>query len=191
MVYKQILGLMSHNRKNSERKETHRLIRKLDEHFEEAIMIVLLAGILLVMFSHVVMRVLFDAPLSFAEEACRYMFVWTAFISVGYAFKKGVVLVVDALYVKFTPKVKKGMDVVSLLLTLSLFTYLSYRSIYVLLDIAKSGQVSPALGIPMQYVYLAAPVGFTLGIFRYLQNIYKKRVANSPELHVTDSIKAR
>lgn len=151
------------------------MIKKLDEHFEEAIMIVLLAGILVVMFSHVIMRVVFNAPLSFAEEACRYMFVWTAFMSIGYAFKKGVVLIVDALYVKFTPPVKKVMDMVSFVLTLTLFGYLAYRSIFVLMDITKSGQVSPALGIPMQFVYLAAPVGFILGIFRYIQNLYAKR----------------
>lgn len=152
------------------------MVKNLDEHFEEAIMIVLLAGILVVMFSHVFMRVLFNAPLSFAEEACRYMFVWTAFISVGYAFKKGTVLVVDALYVKFSPPVKKFMDLVSFGLTLSLFFYFAYRSAYVLMDIAKSGQVSPALGIPMQFVYLAAPVGFSLGIFRYVQTLYKKKI---------------
>lgn len=151
------------------------MIKKLDEHFEEAIMIILLAGILVVMFSHVLMRVLFNAPLSFAEEACRYMFVWTAFMSVGYAFKKGTVLVVDALYVKFSPSVKKVMDLVSFVLTLTLFFYLAYRSAFVLMDITKSGQVSPALGIPMQFVYLAAPVGFSLGIFRYVQTLYKKK----------------
>jgi TRAP-type C4-dicarboxylate transport system permease small subunit len=151
------------------------LIKKIDERFEESVMVILLMAILVVMFSHVLMRVLFRAPLTWSEEACRYMFVWTAFMSVGYAFKKGCVLTVDALYAKFSAPVKKVMDVVALILTLGLFSLLAFRSLGVVSSIASSGQVSPALGIPMQFVYLAAPVGFTLGIFRYVQSLLKKR----------------
>ena len=36
----------------------------------------------------------------------------------------------------------------------------------------SSGQVSPAMGLPMQYVYAAPVVGMILTIIRLIQKIY-------------------
>jgi TRAP-type C4-dicarboxylate transport system permease small subunit len=148
--------------------------KKIDEHFEEYILSTLLMSIGIVMLIQVILRYVFKSPLSWAEEVCRYMFVWSAFMSIGYCFKKEKVLIVDALYVKFPKALKNIMDIISAILTLIFFSFLFIRSISIVQAIASSGQVSSALGIPMKYVYMAAPVGLGIGVLRYLQSIPNK-----------------
>ena len=140
-------------------------------------MILLLIGIGAIMLLQVILRYVFMAPLSWAEEVCRYLFVWSAFISIGYCFRLGKVLAVDALYSKFPLKIRGIIDILATLFTFGLFGFFFYRSIDIVGKIGRSGQVSSALELPMKYVYLAAPVGFGLGVFRYIQTTvlrYKK-----------------
>ena len=157
-------------------------LQKIDRHFEEAVMILLLIGIGVIMLLQVILRYVFVAPLSWAEEVCRYLFVWSAFMSIGYCFKLGKVLSVDALYSKFPGRIRTFIDILATLLTFGLFGFFFYRSIHIVSAIGRSGQVSSALELPMKYVYLAAPVGFGLGVLRYIQTtvqryktIYKER----------------
>ncbi len=150
------------------------VLQQIDKHFEEWVMITLLIGIGVVMLTQVVLRYVFVAPLSWAEEVCRYLFVWTAFLSIGYSFRSGRVLAVDALYSKFPEVVRKVVDVVGSVLTLGLFAFLFIRAIHIYGAIGRSGQVSSALEFPMKYVYLAAPVGLGLGVFRYAQSLVTK-----------------
>ena len=56
-----------------------KFLKKLDESFEEWLMVGLLVAIGIVMILQVVMRYIFKSPLAWAEEICKYMFVWTVF----------------------------------------------------------------------------------------------------------------
>lgn len=149
-------------------------LQKIERYFEEGLMILLLFGIGIVMLLQVVLRYVFVAPLSWAEEVCRYLFVWTSFLSIGYCFRLGKVLAVDALYSKLPFKFRRVIDVVATILTFGLFAFFFYRSIHIVAAIDRSGQVSSALEVPMKYVYLAAPVGFGLGVIRYTQSAVQK-----------------
>jgi TRAP-type C4-dicarboxylate transport system permease small subunit len=53
------------------------------------------------------------------------------------------------------------------------FLFLFYHSIEVVKGIFASNQKSPAMGIPMGYVYLSSLVGFLLSSVRTLQNVVK------------------
>ena len=64
-----------------------KIIRWLDEHLEEYILSGLLVVIAGVMMLQVIMRYAFNASLSWAEEASRYAFVWSALVSIGYSIK--------------------------------------------------------------------------------------------------------
>ncbi len=146
------------------------VFHKIERHLEEGAMILLLIGIGVIMLLQVILRYVFMAPLSWAEEVCRYMFVWTAFLSIGYCFRLDKILAVDALYSKFPELPRRVIDVVAAIMTFGLFSFFFYRSIMIFMAIARTGQVSSALEIPMQFVYLAAPVGFGLGVVRYVQS---------------------
>lgn len=82
------------------------VIRWLDKHLEESLMIVLLAVITTVMIFQVILRYLFRSPLFWAEEFCRYGLVWSTFISVGYCVRYNINLHVDLLDYIMPPKIK-------------------------------------------------------------------------------------
>ena len=74
-----------------------KILRWLDEHFEEYVLSGLLVVISVVMMLQVIMRYVFNASLSWAEEASRYAFVWSALVSIGYSIKENSILKVDTL----------------------------------------------------------------------------------------------
>lgn len=156
-----------------------KFIRKIEENFEEWIMVGLLGGIAVVMIIQVFMRYLFKSPIMWAEEACKYMFVWTSFLSLGYCFRRDMLLKVDILYSKISSGIKKVVDFISTILTLVFLGALFIRSLTVVGQIAASGQLSPSLGLPMQYIYAASSVGFFLGLLRYIQFIVRRYILKS------------
>ncbi len=55
----------------------------LDNNLEEVILLVLLGALSLVMMVQVIMRYVFQSPMSWAEEFCRYCFVYSGLLSAG------------------------------------------------------------------------------------------------------------
>ena len=58
-----------------------RIVKWLDDNLEEFFMIILLITLTCVMMLQVVMRYVFKTPLSWAEEACRYCFVYSVMLA--------------------------------------------------------------------------------------------------------------
>ena len=65
-----------------------RLIKWLDEHLEETLMIILLIIIACVTMIQVIVRkVPWLTSLTWAEEFCRFMWIWSVFISLPYTIR--------------------------------------------------------------------------------------------------------
>lgn len=145
-----------------------------DEHFEEALLMLLLLLINIVVMYSVIMRNVLGNALSWGEEITRYMFVWSAFLSISYCIKKQnhirIDMVVRALPGRFEWLVEISVE----LIQLAFFVYMLRASYVATEDIKSSMQSSPALLIPMWLIYGASVVGFGLGIIRALQHIAKK-----------------
>ncbi len=148
-----------------------RAIKWLDEHFEEWTMVILLAGISLSLLLQIFMRYIFNASLSWSEEFARYCFVWSTFISIGYSIKKSTMLRID-IVVQYLPKSwRKPLDVFVEFFVLAFFGLMLYNSVFVVQKIGRSGQTSPALGLPMVAIYVSLIVGFLLAVIRGIQKI--------------------
>jgi TRAP-type C4-dicarboxylate transport system permease small subunit len=148
-----------------------KLLKWLDEHLEEWLLVFLLAAVCITLMIQIVMRYVFNASLSWSEEFARYCFVWSTFLSVSYSIKKASMLRVDIL-VQYLPKAaRKIIDILMELIVLAFFAFLLYHSFAVVRRIAASGQTSPALGLPMVTVYAALIVGFALACIRGIQKL--------------------
>ena len=64
------------------------MIKWLDENLEEALLAMLLCGMALVMGIQVFSRYALGSSLSWSEELTRYMFIWSAFLSISYCTKR-------------------------------------------------------------------------------------------------------
>ena len=146
-----------------------KILKWLDENFEEYILSGLLVVIAVVMMLQVIMRYVFNASLSWAEEASRYAFVWSALVSIGYTIRENSILKVDSLG-EALPAGLKHILVTLINLSVTLFFgYLFISSIPAVKRVIMTGQTSPALKIPLGWIYFAAIAGFFLATVRSVQ----------------------
>lgn len=150
-----------------------KVVRWLDEYFEEYILVILLALISVVMMTQIVMRYAFSASLSWPEEFTRYCFIWSVFIGTSYSVKKRNMLRIDAVTTFLPKRVQEYLDLVIEVVILLFFGFLCYNSVEVVQKLYSSGQTSPAMELPMYFVYASTVVGFGLTVVRSLQNLFK------------------
>lgn len=149
-----------------------KVIHWLDDNLEEMILICLLGMMTLLMGIQVCSRYVLNASLSWSEELTRYLFIWSAFISISYCIKKWISIKIDQIMNMFP---KQLYVVFQLLLNAILFAFFLYLSVhaftYLEMSIA-SAQKSPALGLPMYMVQSAPLIGFLLAMIRSFQQIF-------------------
>ena len=132
----------------------------------------------IMIFLQVIFRYVIKAPLSFSEELARYMFVWSVAMGSALALRKrkhiGVEVFVQWLPVRFRDQV----EIVGSLLSLLFFGLLVWYG-FVMVG-ATMDQLSPALLLPMGYVYLAIPssgiVLFVCEIANFLESYLDSRI---------------
>jgi len=67
-----------------------KVLKWLDDHFEESLLVIFLVVICVVELAQVVIRKLpFVPALTWAEEFCRFMWIWSVFVSLPYTISKG------------------------------------------------------------------------------------------------------
>lgn len=147
------------------------VVRWIDQHLEELILSIFLVLIACVMMLQVFMRYVIGSSLSWAEEVCRYLFVWSSLLSIGYSIRKKTILRVDSLVEVLPLNIKRFLKIGVEFFVLIFFVYLFVNSIPVVKMIKDSGQTSPAMEIPMYLVYFSANVGFFLATVRSIQSI--------------------
>lgn len=145
-------------------------IKWLDEHFEEAIMVFMLALISCVMMAQIIARNVFNS-MTWPEEFSRYCYIWTVFLSLGYTIKKGNMLKVGLVMDLLPQKIRRSIEiVVNLIILVICVVFLRYSLIYTGI-INKTGQISPAMHLPMWIMYLATVLGFAMASIRAAQQV--------------------
>ncbi len=138
------------------------LLNKIEENFIG----VALFATTMIIFINVIMRYFFDAGITWAEEAVRYLMIWIAFIGGSTCFRKGVHVSID-FFLDIVPRKVRFFMLVVITIICSVFTaVMAYYGVKVVEFIMNSGQVSPALSMPMWIPYLALPIGFVLMTIR-------------------------
>lgn len=144
-------------------------IHWLDEYLEEFLMVIFLMAMTLIMGIQVFSRYILGASLSWTEEITRYLFIWSAFLSVSLCTKKCISIKIDQ-FIKLFPKRGKSLwKVLNLAVEFIFFVYLIPYAYLYLKATVESGQTSPACGIPMYYVQAAPLVSFVLTALRIAQ----------------------
>ena len=149
-----------------------KLVKWLDENFEGTILLVMLLLLTTVMSVQIIARYFFRSPLSWPEEFCRYCYVWTVFLSLGYTLKKGNMLRVNVVIDLFPNIVRNLIYLCADALMLVVFAVFFYHAVLRTIFISSTGQVSPAMQIPIWFMYCAVVAGFGIGTLRLVQACY-------------------
>jgi len=123
-------------------------------------------------FVGVITRYVFIYSIPWLEELSRYLFVWFVLMSLGVTIIQNRQVRIDVIDVLIkNPTVKKVLAVITGVAALGIAVVL-LRSSWDLL-VNSNGTVSPALGLPMPFVYLSMVLGFIMTIIAMLVNLIK------------------
>lgn len=145
--------------------------------FLKTVCFLLMLAMVTIIFAQVIARYLLHNSLSWSEELGRYLFVWMSFIGSALAVRNKLHVSFDMLVLKLPPALQKLCLVISYL-AMMIFTavliYGGYRFV-----LRGSTQISAAMQLPMQYVYLVLPLGGGLIFFylarRFHEDVFMKR----------------
>lgn len=147
------------------------MLKKLDDHFEETLIVLLMAVMTALIIVQIFMRYVVQESLTWSEELARYLFVWATYLGAAYGVKKNAHICIEAVTGALPGRIKEITYIVAQVIFL-LFAALVVKEGFVLsMKIFKFGQSSAALGMPMGIIYLAPTVGFALVFIRLIQNI--------------------
>jgi hypothetical protein len=149
------------------------MIKWLDKHFEEALLVIFLIFIACVSMLQVIIRkVPFIQSLQWAEEFDRFLWIWSVFISLPYTIRMGNMLRVNVVLDLMPHTMRKTLNLivdVVVMGSMALMTYHSYGVVFGEKGIMQSGELSPAMKWPMGLVYLFMVFGFLLATMRSIQ----------------------
>ncbi|MCI9026589.1 MAG: TRAP transporter small permease [Lawsonibacter sp.] len=148
-----------------------KVLKFLDRHFEEILMVLSLTCIIVVMLFQIVRRYVFNNSLTWSEEFCRYCYIWMMFVAFSYSIHLKADLRVDAVVSLLPQGVKAVLELITLLICLAITGFLFYHSFGTVAAVVKTGEKSAALHLPMQVVYTASVVGYGCGTLRYIQRL--------------------
>lgn len=132
----------------------------------DAAVIILLALLTSVIFVAVFARYLFNAPLAWSEELSRYSFVWVTFLGAEVCLRKRSHIAIDILIKNLPASIQEFLETWGRIFTAIILIALLIGGIKV--ATVAHDQLSPSLGMPMSYVYLALPVGAALMLLELL-----------------------
>lgn len=165
-------------------------LSKIVTKFEETVIALLLAGMVLLTFSQVIARYIFNSGWGAALEATTLMFAWMILFGASYGIKIGAHLGVDALVTLFPSKLFRVATVFgaltgvayALILLSGSFTYIAKMwQFNIGLEELRfpawfADGVAPAFGweiydheVPRWLAYSILPIGLSLFAFRCLQ----------------------
>ena len=110
--------------------------------------------------------------LTWAQEACIYLFVWMAKFGAAYGVRIGIHVGVDMVVMKLNDKWKRIVTIIAMsggIVFTAILVWIGSTFVY---HVGVGGQISADLEIPMWIVYLAVPLGSALMCFRFIQALH-------------------
>ena len=150
------------------------MLKKIWDNLEEFIIVPLIFAMSVIIFIQVIMRYVFQNSLTWSEELARYLFVWLVYFSVSFTARRQKHIRIDAAINLYPKKLRPYVEILSEVIVLAFSIFIAVTGVTVFNKIAWSGQMSPAMGIPMQFVYAAPMIGLALTAIRQIQTIVQK-----------------
>ncbi|ABR49658.1 Tripartite ATP-independent periplasmic transporter, DctQ component [Alkaliphilus metalliredigens QYMF] len=116
-----------------------------------------IVGMIAAITLQIISRVFFSAVV-WTEELARYLLVWSSFLGATLAYKRKMHIAVTFGVERLPKMMQRVIVLFSILLSMLFFAVCTYYG-FQLMNM-QIYQVSPALGLPMKYVYLGIPLSF-------------------------------
>lgn len=148
------------------------ILNILDEHLEDIALVILMCTMSVFIFFQVIMRYVFKNSLAWSEELARYIFIWLAYLAIPYATRLRKHVKIEAALFLFPKKLRPVIIIIGDIISFAFVIFLVWAGFIMVQRLAVSGQTSPAVGVPMVFIYAAPFVGFAITIIRMIQTLY-------------------
>ncbi|MDR3258769.1 MAG: TRAP transporter small permease [Fusobacteriaceae bacterium] len=148
-----------------------KLLIWFDKYAEASVMGLLIFLMTIFMAIQIVLRYCFGNSLIWVEEVIVYFNVWIGFIGISYCVRYKCDMKIDASGI-FPSTIAKYFRYISSIVLFIVYLYMGYIGIGVVKTLMRTGQRSPAAGIPMYFVYGSLMIGCLLSSFRFIQRFY-------------------
>ncbi len=156
-------------------------LRFVWSHLEEFVLIPTFTISVIIVTMQVFMRYVMHNSLTWSEELTRYLYLWQTWIGVSYAALKGSHLRITILRDALPARGKQILEIFVTIIWLAFAGFVFYESVRAVSIIAKFGQVSSALRIPMKFCYASIPVGMALMSVRLVEKSIKDLLSSRKE----------
>lgn len=146
-------------------------LKWLDKNFELLVLAIFLIIMSILSFANVILRYCFHHALSWSDEVSCYCLALSAFFSLPCAIRMGSSIKVDTFTSMLPKKIQKILELVCSVGMIGFLAFLLKGTIEITRNAAKINQASPALRIPLAYLYGIMAFSIVLAIFRYIQMI--------------------
>lgn len=123
----------------------------------------------LLLFVNVLLRYVFHAPISWAEELTLYLMAWMVFVGGSVAVRTRGHMAIDLLPLVLSPANRRRLAIFVAALSIAFFAAFLWFSAQHVLRVRSAGQTTPIMGAPMWLAYLAMPAGSLLMALRTAQ----------------------
>jgi C4-dicarboxylate transporter DctQ subunit len=120
-------------------------------------------------YARSVFKVVNALKMTWAQEACIYLFVWMAKFGAAYGVRTGIHVGVDILAERLEGTARKTITTIAMsggVIFTAIITVIGADFVW---HVRAGGQTSPDLEMPMWIIYLAVPLGSALMCFRFIQ----------------------
>ena len=149
------------------------MLKKCWDHFEETILVYSYLLIVPLLTVQVVARYVFNHSIPWSEELARYVFIWQIWLGSSYCVKENRHIRIDIFTNHLSEGVRRIYEIVITVISMVFCAFLIYKGSEVVMMITNLHQTSPALKIPMQFIYICVPISCALMIIRYIEHIFK------------------
>jgi len=131
-------------------------INKVTKYMTSGFLIVMVV----IIFLQIVSRIVIQSSFSWTEELARFLMIWLTFLGAAFSFQHGAHIGISMLTDKLPKKVSAIITLLVGILCSVLFVILTVKGFEL---VGKSAnQTSPAMRIPMSYVYSVIPISGVL-----------------------------
>ena len=123
----------------------------------KALGIVANAAMLLLVFGQVITRYVFGWTPHFGEELARYLFVWVVFLSLPLVARYGGHMCIETLTSRVKGATLKTLNILADIFSIAFLSIMVWNGVRMVM--LADFQTSPAMMIPMSWVYVVIPFG--------------------------------
>jgi TRAP-type C4-dicarboxylate transport system permease small subunit len=143
----------------------------LDDHLEEIFISLMMGYFVLVTVLQIIFRFVLRVPASWTEETAKYAFIWMTFVGSSLGAKIQSHIRVDMLETSLGGTLRIALNLLSQIIFLLFGVITTIVGINMCIALLSRPQLSPALKIPMQYIYASLPIGMGLMSLRVIRNL--------------------